>query len=71
MLKNKFIKKNNIQNCWDFFSCEEEQRKQCSAFNTDIGRDCWAIASSSKLVSKKDFKYCWECPWFKKINPDF
>lgn len=71
---------NNVaQNCWDYWNCKI--KLDCAAYQTDSGRECYEVAShfcprvnSDKSWAPKverGFKYCWECPWFKIIQPDF
>ena len=61
------------QNCWEFWNCQKEVRAKCPAYITDSGRDCFDLAENFCPRLKKEFKNCWECPWFKKLqlNPDF
>jgi hypothetical protein len=64
------------QNCWKFMKCDIKVRKQCSAYKSDSGRDCWMVAGSGNKNPecpkvKNKIMDCWECPWFKKINPNF
>ena len=37
----------------------------------NYGRECYNFAEHYCPRLKKDFERCWECPWFKKIRPDF
>jgi len=63
------------KNCWDFWNCEDKVRKNCAAYTSDSGRECWMVVGNSgnnacpKLNGT--FKNCLECPWFSKLNPDF
>jgi hypothetical protein len=59
------------QNCWEFFDCPEKVRDKCPAFLTYHGRDCFNFAENYCPRIYKGFDRCWECPWFKKIKPDF
>lgn len=68
--------KTEPQNCWEFWNCDPAVRKECPAYKNDSGKDCWYMAGSfNKLPTcpkiKGEYKNCWECPWFKKSNPDF
>ena len=70
------MSKKEPQNCWEFWNCDISVRKECPAYTTDSGRECWYIAGSFHNYPncpkvKNKFKACWECPWFKKLNPDF
>jgi hypothetical protein len=79
MLKYLFHYRGNMvekeaQNCWEFWNCDMEVRKKCPAFQNDMGKECWMVAGSfnkepycPKVKSK--LKGCWECPWYKKLNP--
>jgi len=63
--------------CWEYWNCKEEVRKKCSAYTTNSGKECWMLAGSIVVKLKKcprvqnEYKDCSECPWFKKLNPDF
>jgi hypothetical protein len=64
------------QNCWEFEKCDIEVRKKCPAYKNNSGRDCWMIAGSHNKSPycpklKNKITNCWECQWFKKINPKF
>lgn len=63
------------ETCWDFWKCEKRVREKCPAYDTGSGKDCWMVADSFVNNGcprlKNSFKACWECPWFKKVNPDF
>jgi hypothetical protein len=70
MTNSSSEKEQEHQNCWEFQNCSKEIREGCPAYQT-AGRECWFVASHYCLKHKCDFEYCWECPWFKKLNPDF
>ena len=59
------------QSCWEFWDCPKEHRDNCPAFLTYHGKECYNFAEHYCPRVKKDFDRCWECPWFKKIRPDF
>jgi hypothetical protein len=64
------------KNCWEFWKCKEETRKKCPAYTSNPGSSCWAVAGSYSDYPgcpkiNRDFEYCWECGWFKKINQGF
>ena len=73
--------KKEPQNCWEYWKDTKETRENCPAYKTNSGRECWLIASTKCPRVNQDkpncpkvdrgFKYCWECPWFKKLNPNF
>jgi hypothetical protein len=68
--------KRNAKNCWEYWNCKIEVREKCPAYLTDSGQNCWYVAGSyNKFPNcpkvKKLFIACWECPWFKKFNPNF
>ncbi len=64
------------KNCWEFWNCEKKIKEKCPAYKFEEGKECWLIASHScpktdqgkinKPKTKREFKYCWECTWFKK-----
>ncbi len=63
------------QNCWEFMNCDTDVREKCPAYTTNSGRECWLVAGSfnkfpscPKVVKK--IMHCWECPWYKKLNPE-
>lgn len=60
------------QNCWDFHNCPKDIRDNCVAYKMNLGRKCWAVASyvpEGCPKTYRDFKYCCDCLWFKKLNP--
>jgi hypothetical protein len=65
------------KNCWEFWNCDKSYRKNCYAYNLDSGRECWLLVGGVALVDTRcprgqnEFEECWECPWFKKLNPNF
>lgn len=70
------MSKKETQTCWEFWKCEIKFKKKCPAYKTKSGKDCWNVVGSYKkypicLKLKEKFKACWECPWFKKLNPNF
>lgn len=65
---SKEVSLEEIKNCWDFWKCSEEITKDCPAYKTDSGRECWLIAPGYCPHIKRKFKTCTECPWFKKLN---
>jgi len=64
----KTISSNKLQNCWDFWKCDEKVKNDCPAYKTDSGRECWLSATNYCPYLKKEFKTCDECPWFKKVD---
>jgi hypothetical protein len=79
MDKSKRNKKTNKgpQNCWEFWNCPKDVRNHCRAYEYDMGKECWLIASSfykkgCPKTKDKGLLFCIEdCPWFKKLNPNF
>ena len=65
------------ENCWEFWNCSRDTRESCMAYQADSGKECWMIVGSISTKTKfcpkidRDFKHCWECPWFLKMNPGF
>ena len=64
------------QYCWEYWNCNIEVRKECSACTSDSGKDCWNVAGLYNYFPncqavKDKCKACWDCPWFKKLNPHF
>lgn len=72
-------KQAKAKTCWDFWNCKPERRDACLAFTTDSGDDCWNLVGSFTRHTDQChcpkqqtcFKFCWECPWFKKENPNY
>ena len=61
---------NNSQNCWDFWKCKEDIKKNCPAYKINSGGECWLVATNyCPYLKEKGFKTCDECPWFMKNNP--
>ncbi len=59
------------QNCWEYWNCPKETREKCAAYKYNSGKECWMIASAAEPHCPRvgrDFKYCSECPWYKKLN---
>ncbi len=69
---SKKITKKNLskgpRNCWNFWKCDQKTKKNCPAYKSDSGRECWLVATDYCPLLKKEFKTCDECTWFKKIN---
>ncbi len=65
------------KNCWDYWDCSLDARKKCNVYIYGSGNYCWMFESiylkkheqSPKL--KYNYENCWECPWFKLLNPKF
>jgi hypothetical protein len=62
--------KKKPQNCWEFMKCDINVRKKCPAYTLNSGKECWFLASRFCPFLKEKFKSCFECPWFKKLNPN-
>lgn len=58
------------ENCWDFWDCPKEVRDECPAYKTNSGRDCYDLAAEFCPRLNTEFKFCWECTWYKKIKPE-
>jgi len=59
------------ENCWDFWDCPENKRNDCLVYKKGLGRACWYVPSYARAKVKRDFKHCWECSWYSKINTTF
>lgn len=70
MKKDNFGTKKDAKNCWEFWKCPEELRKECSAYRGSFGRKCWLVSEFSKKnkTARRDLD-CTNCEWYKKINP--
>jgi len=38
------------QNCWEFWGCAEEAKKECVVFLNHMGRECWFV---SQIIKEK------------------
>ena len=69
--------KKKPENCWEYWNCADEVRRKCPAYTTNSGRECWMVAGTFSSREKKcpkaknEFDFCWQCPWFRLLNPDF
>ena len=60
---------NEPQNCWEFWKCSEDIKKDCPAYKIDSGEECWLVAADyCPYLKEKGFETCDRCPWFKKVN---
>jgi hypothetical protein len=60
------------KNCWDYFECSRKFRKDCPAYENNMGRECWYMNNTSKgcvVANKKGISSCFDCPWYKTLNP--
>ena len=57
-------------NCWEYWDCTKDVRDVCPAYTLDSGMDCFDLAKDFCPKLEKEFKHCWECPWYKKIKSD-
>ena len=62
------VKKEEAQNCWDFLGCDFEVREKCPAYKSNSGRECWYLAVDTCPFSNQEFKTCFECTWYQKMN---
>lgn len=63
-------KEKEAKNCWDFWKCSAKTRKECPAHQVEMGRECWLVATHfCKPFVKRDFRNCFDCPWYKELNP--
>lgn len=68
--KNKDDINKKPQNCWEFWGCADEAKKKCAVFQENMGRSCWLLSEiSQKTKSDRKEKSCFECEWYKKLNP--
>ena len=58
------------KNCWEFMKCPIGIRNRCIAYTLDSGKECWFMANLDKGCLAKKGKSCFDCPWFKKNNPE-
>ncbi len=60
----------DAKNCWEFRDCPDVIREKCPAYVFESGRECWMLAEDfcSKMLNGH-FKKCFDCHWFKKLNP--
>jgi len=73
------MNKAEAKNCWDFWDCDTTYRETCLAYKSEAGDNCWNVVGSFTRHNEACtcpkigacFQFCWECPWFKKLNPDY
>ena len=70
------MSKKEAKTCWAYWSCDPRIMQKCYAFLYGTGIRCWELAGTGCkdpycFLLKKAYRYCWECPWFKKVNPGF
>jgi len=70
------VTKKEAKNCWSYWNCDSRTFKDCPSWKYTSGKRCWDLAGTGCkepycILLKKEFRYCWECPWFRKVNPDF
>ncbi|HAJ56179.1 MAG TPA: hypothetical protein DCL35_00225 [Candidatus Omnitrophica bacterium] len=70
MLKNSEEQTRDI-NCWEFWNCADKIKINCVAHKHQCGKECWFVSRNFTPTQNRDFKYCWECSFFQKFNPDF
>jgi hypothetical protein len=58
------------QNCWEFWNCPDEKKQTCDAYLTNSGKECFNFTKDFTPHVEKEFKKCWECPWYKKIKAE-
>jgi hypothetical protein len=61
--------KKGAKNCWEYWDCKI--KKDCPAYKTKNGDECWDVAQYYCPKVKREFKFCWDCPWFKEMNPGY
>lgn len=61
---------NHFEYCWDYWHCSQETKEKCAVHATNAGRWCWQVESFMHPRVDRNFKNCWECPWFARNNPD-
>jgi len=61
---------NEPQNCWEFMKCKQETRENCDVYRLDAGKECWFLTNVHKGCNNLKDGDCFNCPWFKKNNPD-
>jgi hypothetical protein len=58
------------ENCWEYWNCPETIKKDCLAFKSDSGKDCWNVTKDFRPFCRTEFEHCGDCPWYKINNPD-
>jgi hypothetical protein len=56
--------------CFEFWECPEEKQEKCPARTVIPAKNCWAFGCAGQPKTKRNFSFCWECPWFQKIASD-
>ncbi len=69
------MQKQAAQNCWQVFGCKNAK---CPAYKKNNNpTKCWRLASKytedipSGVRITGGIKRCWECSYFKQVNPEF
>lgn len=68
------MENDKAENCWEYWNCSPETRKEYPAFLYDSGKECWMVAGHCSETGgqcpriKHRFKNCFDCPWFQKQN---
>ena len=65
------IKPMEPRNCWEFWNCKNSEKEKCPACQTSSGKDCFNLTYQFRPIAKKDFQYCWECPWERALKTTF
>lgn len=61
------------ETCWEYFDCPIEILMDCNVFLLQMGKECCYIGHLKKgctFVKKMGIESCFECPWYKRNNPD-
>ena len=59
------------EKCWEFMSCEAAVKEKCPAYTSKSEEPCWVVAANFCPRAKRQYKQCFDCPWFKNQNLDF
>jgi len=63
--------KKETQNCWEYLHCSKKDRENCPAYQNDMGGECWFVMDIEKgCPAAKEYGGCFNCPWYKKLNPN-
>ena len=66
------IPKRGYQNCWEYWHCEKQAKKECPVYKAKDGKRCWIYMDNLDVFEwakpKIKHKKCSECPWYKKVN---
>ncbi|MCP4651309.1 MAG: hypothetical protein GY853_14670 [PVC group bacterium] len=65
----------DAKNCWEYWDCPEEAKKECPSYHADKGNECWLLGAAYCAEhcpfdkQHRGILGCIHCPWYKKFEP--